>query len=230
MNKIIPLLLLICLSCNRYEVPQTSVKVNIHAVNQESGEVYAGYKGLLRTSNFSRARTSNFFGENEESIRYDSSYTDENGDLFFDVPFVAGLPQKYYELTLTKDTEIPITESRRLQKYVQYDTLIIGPLTQLEVRIKNNDRRHISFLTLGYASEEDLERDTDNQAFLNPDYISNLGITRARNTVISKVLPFNRNKFVVLQIIDRSKPTPVMLNYDVIEMKKDSVTIHLVEI
>lgn len=230
MNKIMLFLLMtMVLSCNTYEVPHPNVKVNIHVINKEDGEVYAGYKGVIRTSNFSLANTSTFFREDTESVRYDSSYSSEHGDLSFDIPFVNGVPQKYYELTLFKDSELPVTEGHFLDEYVQYDTLRIGSLTQLDVNLRNDSCRLVSFSTLGYQTEADYKRDSAD-IFLNPDYIARLGTTEAKTALISKTVPFECNKIMVLQVIDRSTPTPLMIKYDVIEMEKDSIKVHDVKI
>ena len=112
------------LSCNEYEVPHPNVRVNINVKDTRNETTDTPYKGVLRASDFSRSTSSFFFNETSESIRFDSSFTNNNGDLSFELPFVDGIPQRYYELTLSNDSET-IEEGRFLNEYIQYDTCLL---------------------------------------------------------------------------------------------------------
>jgi len=229
MNKILPFFLLITffLSCNKYEVLEPSITVKIHAVNIDTKEIYVGYKGIIRSSDFSLSLSSSSFFEDIQTVRYDSALVNNNGDLLFEIPFVNGIPQRYYELSLSKGDETTITEGRFLNEYVQSDTFQIGDLTQLDVKVRNDSCRLLSFSTLGYQTKEDYQRDSS-RFFINPDYVARLGITNSKDTVISKILPFSCNNYIVFQLIDRSVSPPLVIKYDVIEATRDSITQHCI--
>lgn len=232
MNKLF-IFLLVCafaLSCNEYEVLEPNVRVNIHVMDQEDGTPFVGYEGSLRASDFALSNSSFFFSENPESVRYETGFSNENGDFNFDIPFVDGVPQRYYELSLSKDAEIdPVLEGRFLTQYVQYDTIRVGGLTQVDVKIRNDSCRTLSFSTLGYQTQADYQRDSaDTWKF--PDYIARFDRTTAKDTTLSKVLPIDCNKYMVLQVIDNGVFPPILLQFDVFQMEKDSVLVHCVEI
>jgi len=232
MNKILLLFLIgfTLSSCNEYEVPQPMVRVNIHVMDQDDGTAFIGYEGTLRSSDFSLVNTSFFFSENSESVRLDSGISNENGDFAFDIPFVDGVPQSYYELSLSKNSEItPVTEGRFLNQYMQFDTIRVGGLTQLDVKVRNDSCRTISFSTLGYQTQEDYRRDSaDTWRF--PDYIARFERTTAKDTILSKTLPIDCNKYMVLQVIDNGVFPPLLIQFDVFEMERDSILVHCVNI
>lgn len=226
MNKIIPLLLfVIILSCNKYETPHPNVRLNIHVLDEETGAIYAENKGVIRTSNYYNSS----FTEETESILFDSAYSDQNGDFSFDIPFVNGIPQNHYEIELFREEEASVTTGRSLDKYIQHDTLIISGITQLDIKVQNASCRMVSLSALGYRKEEDYKRDSAKH-FVNPGQIARFFVMNVKDTLISKTLLFSYNKIVVLQIIDREVDPPQLIKYDVLEMEKDSIKLHCVQI
>ena len=186
------------------------------------------YKGVLRASDFSRSTSSFFFNETSESIRFDSSFTNNNGDLSFELPFVDGIPQRYYELTLSNDSET-IEEGRFLNEYIQYDTIIITGFTHLDLKIRNDSCRSIGFSTLGYQTVADYRRDSM-ERFTKPDYVARFNTIRSKSTTLSKTLPAYCNKIIVLQIIDQSVFPALLIQQEVLEMEQDSTMVFCVQI
>jgi hypothetical protein len=221
----------IILSCNNYELdlPEPKVRVNIHVVNKEEGNIYQGFKGVIRASDFSRARTSTFFHENIESVYWDSSMVNKNGNIAFDLPFSNEVPLNYYELHLSKDFSSSLIEGRFLNEYIQHDTIRIGNLTQIDVKIKNDSCRVISFSTLGYRKEADYKQDSIN-FFTNPDYVARLGKIRSKDTLISKIVPYECNNIMVLQLIYQDVWPPQLVKYDVIKMQANSIHVQCIEL
>jgi len=218
---------ILLVACNEYEVVEPRVKVQIHVDDSDSNLAFEGYTGVIRSSDFSLSTSSTFFFENEESVLVDSSIINSNNDLAFEIPFVGGVPQKYYELSLFNSSGIPRTEGRFLRNYSQVDTFRIDALTQLDVKIRNDSCRQISFSTLGYRSTIDYKRDSA-RFFKVPDYITRIGVIDTKDTIISRILPFNCSKVVVLQTIDRAVSPPLLIKYEVLEMEKDSTKVHCV--
>ena len=230
LNKTMLLLVILGLfSCNKYEVPYPDVQLKIHIENQETGAAFANCKGILRTSDFFLSSFSPCYYEDPTTIEFDSTFSDENGDFKFTLPFLDSIvPQGYYELVLIKDNQPFITVNNFIQYYVQCDTFSIGDLTRLDVLVQNNPLDILSFSALGYKDLEAYKIDSTD-AFNNPDLVTRLGNSVTENDYLSTTLPFLSNKYVALQIIDQSTSPPVLINYDLIKMEKDSIITHIIQ-
>lgn len=232
MNKVLFFLLIVgVIACNKYEVLEPSVQIRIHTLNEDENQPYTGYMGIIRVSNFIANNSSPTFFEESESVRFDSAIVNNNGDLLFDVPFLNGSPQAYYELSLKKDGKIPISEGKFISQYVQHDTFRFRKdyFTQLDIKIRNDSCRNITFSTLGYRTRDDYKQDSIN-FFTNPDYVARFPTTDAKNTRISKVLPYYCNNVVVVQMLDRTVIPPLLVKFDIIEMVQDSIITHCVQL
>ena len=161
----------------------------------------SNFKIVLRTSDYQLLPDLGYFTENEESVKFDSVFTNDNGDFLFELPFEE-VPAQYYELTTIRPNFLNYTVSKFFRKFNQIDTFTIGNSTRLELALEFNNFSKIEFSILGYPTREEMEN--DRPTYGSPLEFSRLGTATFINTFLSKTIPYDPYAYLVLRGVDVS--------------------------
>lgn len=197
------LLFFFCLSwsCNKYEVLATQINFQGHLREDGNNRPLSNFKVILRTSDYQLHPNFDVYIENPETVEFDSTFTDGNGDFLFELPFEAA-PSQYYELTTIRPGFLDYTVSRFFENYNQIDTFTIGNSTRLELELTFNNFSEIEFSILGYPTRKEME--DDRPTYANPLELSRLGSATFTNDFLSKTIPYDPYAYLVLRGIDVS--------------------------
>lgn len=203
MRKLILILIIgsIGWSCNKYEVLVTQINFQGHLREDGNNRPLSNFKVILRTSDYQYLPDFQCYIENHETVQFDSTFTNGNGDFIFELPFKDS-PSKYYELTTVRPGFLDYTVSNFFRNYNQIDTLTIGNSTRFELELEFNNFSEIEFSILGYQTREEME--DDRPFYSNPLEFSRLGNATFINTFLSKTIPYDSYAYLVLRGVDIS--------------------------
>lgn len=212
MKKYLFFLLIISayLSCNQYEVLATQITFQGHLREDGNNRPLSNFKVNIRHSDYGFNIDKGYHIENEESIQFDSTFTNDSGDFLFEIPFT-DFPPRYYELTITRPGFLDYTSSHFFREYHQIDTLTIGNSTRFELALEFGNLSTIEFSLLGYESREAMEED-------RPDYrnytnLTRLGTASFVKTSLAKNLPYDDYAYLILVGVNISEdPAKLIIN------------------
>ena len=214
------------LSCNQYEVLATQITFQGHLRENGNNRPLSNFKVDIRHSDYGFNIQRGCRIENEESIQFDSIFTNDSGDFLFEIPFT-DIPPRYYELTITRPGFLEYTSSHFFREYHQIDTLTIGNSTRFELALEFGNLSTIEFSLLGYESREKMEKD-------RPDYknytrLARLGSASFVKTSLAKNLSYDDYAYLVLVGVNISEdPVTEVINEEFVMLDGGIIQHHAV--
>ena len=215
-------------ACNEYDITHTDSTLHITVVDKQTQEPFANQEITLRTSNFRYAIESECYYEDTSTIRIVKSISDINGDCSFDIPFIDGRPQQYYEVSLTQSNR-SVKRSAFITEYEQEDRFEIGDFFPVQVIVTQDSNSVVSLTTYGYRSRERLERDIK-IGEIRPNDVTRMGFAYGPVDTISTLLSYEQNKFFYLLVVDRNTDPPIAHSIRFIRSEKDSTVTQRIKI
>lgn len=213
-------LLFSLIACNKYEITHLNSVLHITVVDEKTQTPFANQELTLRTSNFRYAVDSECFYEDSTTVSITRAISDINGDCSFEIPFIDGRPQEYYEISLTQSNR-SIKRSSFIEEYEQEDRFEIGDFIPVEVIITQDSNSVFSLATYGYSSKEALDEDCKDGK-IRPHDVTRMGFAYGPVDTVTTLLSYNQNKVFYLLLIDRNTDRPIVFSEKIIRPEKDS--------